>query len=201
MRTIISIFLLVSHTLAIATESALISTAQTMSKDQSLETDQRDLLLKIENNNNHKIVVNNQEDPNDCSRYQGTELKTKMRWLETATLKKNLINFGPQKRTLYAQSLHDHEIQELLGRLDGQDRKELQESIPDGGGKEFLATLENRVAPVPLSFIQKASLGIFITCIIVVGALTNLSAQRTAKILTYAERRASLLNSKKREST
>jgi len=138
-----------------------------------------DLLVKIENNNNHKIVVNNQEDPNDCSRYVGHELKTKMRWLETAALKKNLINFGPQKRILYIKSLDCYEVVELADRLGQEGRTELCRNINENEAREFFDVFDKSIASIDLNFTGKFFIGCAMTCVCVgvaVGAMSTADA-------------------------
>lgn len=113
----------------------------------AVKVDPECLTLEIvnNNNNNHKIEVRNEQDPYDCSKYVGDELKLRMRYLSKEHFKANLINFSPRTRQAYRDSLTINEAVAVLAELNADDRAELQQAL----GKEhetFIPVLESKIA-------------------------------------------------------
>jgi hypothetical protein len=104
-----------------------------------------ELINNNHNHNNHKIEVHNEEDPYDCKRYVGDELKKRMNYLPKPMLIKNLITFSERTRTAYEQSLLPCEAQKLLGELNATDRSQLIQAVGDQG-RQFIGALESKVA-------------------------------------------------------
>jgi len=140
------------HPLASSTTNTTTETSPANSSDSSEESDDNDgdkLAVKIVNHNNHKITVNNQDDPDDCTKCVGERLKECMLHVAPGKLVSNIIGISCAAREELRRSLSPAQAERILARLDEQSQQRINDHDP-----EFIPYLKDIVEqgkqPIPL---------------------------------------------------